>query len=163
MTNGNVGTLIRFRGLVWPYAVFLASVGGCVLLEKILRRAAERHSVEAILARSVLARRVNAFSETWSSAARTSIARRGAETARAIWRRLAPPQRVQLVGCLVLTFAAVHVLLLQLVPLRVAPAIPRGLWALVFMLGMLLIMASEPLAAAWRQRRGGASGPPASP
>jgi hypothetical protein len=33
LTSGNVGTLIRHRGLVFPYLVWLVALGGCRLLE----------------------------------------------------------------------------------------------------------------------------------
>ncbi len=36
LTNGNVGTLIRFRGLVWPYLLMLAALGACALFERAL-------------------------------------------------------------------------------------------------------------------------------
>jgi hypothetical protein len=36
LTNGNVGTLIRFRGLVWPYLLMFASLGACALIERAL-------------------------------------------------------------------------------------------------------------------------------
>ena len=35
LTNGNVGTLLRFRGLVLPYLVWLAGVGFCVMIQRI--------------------------------------------------------------------------------------------------------------------------------
>jgi hypothetical protein len=33
LTSGNIGTLIRHRGLIFPYLVWLAALGGCRLLE----------------------------------------------------------------------------------------------------------------------------------
>jgi hypothetical protein len=36
MTNGNVGTLIRFRGLLTPYLVWVASLGLCVIMQRVL-------------------------------------------------------------------------------------------------------------------------------
>lgn len=45
LTSGNIGTLIRHRGLVLPYLVWIAALGGCWLLERSLgtpvRREAE--------------------------------------------------------------------------------------------------------------------------
>jgi hypothetical protein len=46
LTNGNVGTLIRFRGLVWPYLLMLASLGACALVERALT--ASRRSMRAL-------------------------------------------------------------------------------------------------------------------
>ena len=37
-TNGNVGTLIRFRGLVTPYAVWIGAVGFCTLMSRLSPR-----------------------------------------------------------------------------------------------------------------------------
>ena len=34
LTSGNIGTLIRHRGLVLPYLVWIAALGGCWLLER---------------------------------------------------------------------------------------------------------------------------------
>ena len=34
LTGGNIGTLIRHRGLVVPYLVWLAAFGACTLLSK---------------------------------------------------------------------------------------------------------------------------------
>ncbi len=34
LTSGNVGTLIRHRGLIFPYLVWLVALGGCRLLER---------------------------------------------------------------------------------------------------------------------------------
>lgn len=42
LTNGNVGTLIRFRGLVTPYLVWLAALGFCVIIERLARAARSR-------------------------------------------------------------------------------------------------------------------------
>jgi hypothetical protein len=36
VTNGNVGTLIRFRGLVTPYVVWISAVGFCVTMRRML-------------------------------------------------------------------------------------------------------------------------------
>ena len=33
LTSGNIGTLIRHRGLIFPYLVWIAALGGCRLLE----------------------------------------------------------------------------------------------------------------------------------
>ena len=37
-TNGNVGTLIRFRALVVPYTVWISAVGCCTLMARVSRR-----------------------------------------------------------------------------------------------------------------------------
>jgi hypothetical protein len=37
LTSGNVGTLIRHRGLALPYVVWIAALGGCWLLERFSR------------------------------------------------------------------------------------------------------------------------------
>ena len=39
LTNGNVGTLIRFRGLVWPYVMMLIAVGASLVLQRLLTSA----------------------------------------------------------------------------------------------------------------------------
>lgn len=36
LTNGNVGTLIRFRGLVTPYLIWISAVGFCVTIQRML-------------------------------------------------------------------------------------------------------------------------------
>lgn len=36
LTNGNVGTLIRFRGLVTPYVIWISAVGFCVTIRRML-------------------------------------------------------------------------------------------------------------------------------
>lgn len=38
LTGGNIGTLIRHRGLVVPYLVWLAALGGCMLVSRIVSR-----------------------------------------------------------------------------------------------------------------------------
>ena len=38
LTGGNVGTLVRHRGLALPYIVWLSAVGGCELLSVRLHR-----------------------------------------------------------------------------------------------------------------------------
>lgn len=35
VTNGNVGTLIRFRGLVTPYLIWIAAIGFCVMMRRL--------------------------------------------------------------------------------------------------------------------------------
>jgi hypothetical protein len=35
VTNGNVGTLLRMRGLVTPYVVWISAIGFCVIGERI--------------------------------------------------------------------------------------------------------------------------------
>jgi hypothetical protein len=39
LTNGNVGTLLRLRGLVTPYLVWVSAVGLCASLARLTRRA----------------------------------------------------------------------------------------------------------------------------
>jgi hypothetical protein len=41
-TDGNVGTLVRHRGLALPYLVWLSGVGACELLERLPRRTRRR-------------------------------------------------------------------------------------------------------------------------
>ena len=36
LTNGNVGTLLRFRGLMTPYLVWLGCLGFCVIMQRLL-------------------------------------------------------------------------------------------------------------------------------
>lgn len=36
LTNGNVGTLVRFRGLVTPYLVWLAALAVCVIMQQLI-------------------------------------------------------------------------------------------------------------------------------
>ena len=38
VTNGNVGTIVRLRGLVTPYLVWIGALGMCVMLEALARR-----------------------------------------------------------------------------------------------------------------------------
>lgn len=40
LTNGNVGTLLRLRGLVTPYLIWISALGLCVALDALARRAA---------------------------------------------------------------------------------------------------------------------------
>jgi hypothetical protein len=42
VTNGNVGTLIRFRGLVTPYLIWISAVGFCVTIQRMLPAGALR-------------------------------------------------------------------------------------------------------------------------
>ena len=42
LTSGNVGTLIRHRGLALPYIVWISAVGGCELLAAARGRAGAR-------------------------------------------------------------------------------------------------------------------------
>lgn len=35
LTNGNVGTLFRLRGLVWPYLLWIAPLGACTVAERL--------------------------------------------------------------------------------------------------------------------------------
>jgi hypothetical protein len=39
LTSGNIGTLIRHRGLALPYLVWIAALGGCWILDQLTRRA----------------------------------------------------------------------------------------------------------------------------
>jgi hypothetical protein len=39
LTNGNVGTLLRLRGLVTPYLVWVSAVGLCASMGMLARRA----------------------------------------------------------------------------------------------------------------------------
>jgi len=48
ITNGNVGTLLRLRGLVSPYLIWLAVLGGLAVLESLLARRAAPREVEAL-------------------------------------------------------------------------------------------------------------------
>jgi hypothetical protein len=48
ITNGNVGTLLRLRGLVSPYLIWLAVLGGLAAAESMLCRGAARREVEAL-------------------------------------------------------------------------------------------------------------------
>ena len=38
LTNGNVGTLLRLRGLVMPYVVWVSALGFCATLQMLARR-----------------------------------------------------------------------------------------------------------------------------
>jgi hypothetical protein len=42
LTSGNVGTLVRLRGLVTPYLLWVSVLGYCVLLEWIVSTRARR-------------------------------------------------------------------------------------------------------------------------
>jgi hypothetical protein len=44
LTNGNVGTIVRLRGLVTPYLIWIGALGVCVMLEALARRAQEPRS-----------------------------------------------------------------------------------------------------------------------
>jgi hypothetical protein len=48
ITNGNVGTLLRLRGLVSPYLIWLAVLGGVAAAESLLARRAAQRQVEAL-------------------------------------------------------------------------------------------------------------------
>jgi hypothetical protein len=49
VTNGNVGTLVRLRGLITPYLLWVSALGCCVLLERLAeRRAAATPSSPAL-------------------------------------------------------------------------------------------------------------------
>ena len=48
ITNGNVGTLLRLRGLVSPYLIWLAVLGGLAAAESLLARRAAPREVEAL-------------------------------------------------------------------------------------------------------------------
>jgi hypothetical protein len=48
ITNGNVGTLLRLRGLVSPYLIWLAVLGGLAAAEWLLARCAAPRQVEAL-------------------------------------------------------------------------------------------------------------------
>jgi hypothetical protein len=48
LTNGNVGTLIRFRGLDWPYLLVLASLGACIVLQRLLDEGTARASAASL-------------------------------------------------------------------------------------------------------------------
>jgi len=41
LTNGNVGTLLRLRGIVIPYLLWLGAVGFCAALQRVARRPSE--------------------------------------------------------------------------------------------------------------------------
>lgn len=40
LTNGNVGTLLRLRGIVIPYLIWLSAVGFCAVLQRMAARTA---------------------------------------------------------------------------------------------------------------------------
>jgi hypothetical protein len=42
LTSGNVGTLVRLRGLVTPYLLWVSVLGYCVLLERIADSRSQR-------------------------------------------------------------------------------------------------------------------------
>jgi len=44
LTSGNVGTLIRHRGLALPYFVWLSALGGCEVVQRLATRTS-RHAV----------------------------------------------------------------------------------------------------------------------
>jgi hypothetical protein len=46
LTNGNVGTLVRLRGLVTPFLAWLSALGGAVVLQHLL--VGERRSRYAV-------------------------------------------------------------------------------------------------------------------
>ena len=50
LTTGNVGTLLRLRGLVTPYLIWLSALGLCALLESWLRSRAPRRVAHSPLA-----------------------------------------------------------------------------------------------------------------
>jgi len=43
LTNGNVGTLVRLRGMVMVILVWVSALGLCALIERVLARASRRH------------------------------------------------------------------------------------------------------------------------
>ncbi|MEO8678934.1 MAG: hypothetical protein ABI665_07805 [Vicinamibacterales bacterium] len=48
LSGGNVGTLIRHRGLALPYLVFLAALGGCALVRQMAARAGARSAESSL-------------------------------------------------------------------------------------------------------------------
>lgn len=70
-------------------------------------------------------------------------------------RALELAQQLRLVGVFVATFAGGHALLLSLVPVRSAPAIPAATWLLVVLAGGTLAAGADAFALAWRHRSGG--------
>jgi 4-amino-4-deoxy-L-arabinose transferase-like glycosyltransferase len=49
VTNGNVGTLIRFRGLVTPYVIWISAVGFCVTIRRLASMSHGRRTGSALL------------------------------------------------------------------------------------------------------------------
>jgi hypothetical protein len=160
LTNGNVGTLIRFRGLVWPYLLVLAALGACVALQWLLQRsnaalttakgsllALERtFSASALVAGGRWAQRAvrNAYDTSQLRAVCIGIQRS--------WQECESP-RVRLAGLALLSFVAVHTALLFRIPSNVAPVMPAGLWLVVALFAAVLITLPDALVRAWQVRR----------
>ena len=153
LTNGNVGTLVRFRGLVWPYVSVLAALGACVAVQWLLQRSAGQFAtVEQALSRSGIAAGGRWAQHAIRTAFATSQLRAALASLNQAWRAFTAPC-VRFAGFALLSFVAVHTMLLFWVPDNVAPAMPSGLWLVVGLFALILIAVPDALVRAWQLRR----------
>jgi hypothetical protein len=139
MTNGNVGTLIRFRGLVWPYVLVLAVAGVRALMP----------DVEKLSAVSASGRLVGRAGGAWSAAVGQSRALSSWRAFAARARRLDIREQFRSIGIALASFVVIHLALLQAVPLSAAPVMPILVWLIAAALAGLLTAGAAALARAW--------------
>jgi hypothetical protein len=142
MTNGNVGTLIRFRGLVWPYVLVLAAVGVYTLVP----------GIERLLASSKSGQLVQSVGAALSLSARQSrILRSIRGAALAVFTRDLR-ERLLLIGVALAAFVGSHLILLQTIPPSAAPMMPLFVWLIAALASIGLMTGASAFARAWPGR-----------
>jgi hypothetical protein len=142
LTNGNVGTLIRFRGLVWPYIIVLSALGGCVLLQHLVGRDRRFSELAQIAQRSMLARVAGGSSRVLAHAWHQSRAR---TSMRPLTDAAStnPSLPVKAAGVALLTFVIATSLVASALPRTVAPAMPAAFWLVPAAAAVLLLARSS--------------------
>lgn len=153
LTNGNVGTLIRFRGLVWPYVLTLSALGAFTVLRRLLSHTDTAGDLRRYVSSSLLMHLLDSVARTGGRAARASRILAIASRWFAPAREAPPSLRLRLAACALLVLAGGHLLLVAGAPAASAPAAPAWWWALVMAGALIAIVAAGPIVRARNGRQ----------
>jgi hypothetical protein len=114
-----------------------------------MRPGGEFDAVAACVRTSALFRAADSIATACLTAADRSAVAARVRDARARFASLPNGGRLRAVAICVTTAAVGHLLLLLLVPARIAPGTPKALWMLVAAAGAIVAVFARPLATSW--------------
>jgi MFS family permease len=109
--------------------------------------------LESVLARSLVARVLVAAAASIQRATRNSVV---ASTITKVRRELGSSphaDRVRVIGASIASFGVTAAILIAMIPVASAPAIPWGVWLGVAACGAAVIVTADAFATAWSHRR----------
>jgi hypothetical protein len=108
--------------------------------------------LEAVLARSFLARVLMSAAERGQSAFLNSVVMSTIAELRRQFVTLSLADRLRAIGALIVSFGVTEAVLMAMVPVASAPAVPLSVWLVVAAGGASLLAGADAFAAAWPHR-----------